>query len=415
MSQQLENVRLPAWLLPLDWPKTGGQPALARVDINEGIVTAVGPSIGAPVGTDFKGALVLPGLLEPHAHLDKTYTRGRLGEIKPGLLAAIEATQDDSARWDHNDLHQRITRALEQAKANGVTHLRTHVDCFGQQPPRAWDVLNELGGNLAFVLERVALVPLPLFRSATDARRIVRSLVRDDQALPTVMGAFIHTSNFDEQCLLNVLVSAEEAGLDLDLHIDEELSLAACGLETVARLARSMKFSGRIVCSHTCALSIYPQAKALAILDDVARAPITLIALPATNLYLQDAESSRTPRLRGLTLVKEAFERSIPVLFGGDNVQDAFCPLGNYDPLATLQLAVLTAQLDDAFDTWSQAICRADWLSGSHQAPNLVGSAANFTLLHSRDAYSWPAETARSVMGQSSIPDTFTDYLRGLS
>jgi cytosine deaminase len=38
--------------------------------------------------------LTLPGLVEPHAHLDKTYTIERCRPAEPGLLAAIRAMQD---------------------------------------------------------------------------------------------------------------------------------------------------------------------------------------------------------------------------------------------------------------------------------------------------------------------------------
>lgn len=415
MALQLNNLRLPAWLLPATWPRTAGQPETARLDIDDGIVTRVQPASGPGEGLDCLGALALPGLVEPHAHLDKTYTRRRLGAITPGLLGAIEATQADRAFWTPEDLRLRASRALGQARSQGVTHLRTHLDWWSAETPTAWRVIRELAQDTSFHLEQVALLPLPLLADKTAAQRIAHTLANDTQAPRSVLGAFIHSSNFNAQALHNLLACAAEAGLDLDLHIDEELNTAACGLATVARAATAMQFPGRIVCSHACALSTYPETQAQATLDDVARAPITLVALPATNLYLQDAVHGRTPRLRGLTLLKEARLRGIALLLGSDNVQDAFCPIGNYDPLSTLQLAVLSAQLDDVFDTWSQTVCRADWLSRAEHGADLPGKAAHLTLLHSTDPYSWPADTARSVQHGEHVPEAFSTYLRGLA
>ena len=83
MALQLDNLRLPAWLLPANWPRQSGQPLRARLDLHEGRITRVQPANGQPSGLDCKGALALPGLVEPHAHLDKTYTRRRLGAIRP--------------------------------------------------------------------------------------------------------------------------------------------------------------------------------------------------------------------------------------------------------------------------------------------------------------------------------------------
>jgi len=59
----------------------------------------------------------------------------------------------------------------------------------------------------------------------------------------------------------------------------------------------------------------------------------------------------------------------IPVLMASDNVQDPFCPVGSYDPIDALNLAVPLAQLPQAFDLWSQAIGRRDWLVSKHSAP----------------------------------------------
>jgi cytosine deaminase len=414
MPLQLENIRLPAWLLPPAWPRVSDQPRLADLSIDAGRVQAVTPATGQGNGLDCKGTLVLPGLLEAHAHLDKTLTRARLGRIAPGLLGAIAATQADRSRWSEDDLRQRACRALQQAQAHGVTHLRSHVDWWSPEAPQAWTVLRELAQDMPWPLERVALVPLPLFEDAGLARRIANAVARHCEAPGAVLGAFIHSSNFSLQSVHNLLACAADLGLPLDLHIDEELSVTACGLATVARLARASAFPTQIICSHACALASQSDAVARQTLDLVARAPITLLALPATNLYLQDAVPERTPRLRGLTLLKEARQRDIPLLIGSDNVQDAFNPIGNYDPLASLQLAAWVAQLDDVFDIWSQSICRVDWLGRPQATPTLSGQSANLTLLHTTDPWTWPAERERSLLRGEQLPANYLTYLRSL-
>lgn len=414
MTLLLDNVRLPAWLLPAGWPCVADQPRLADLTIEQGHVQAVVPGTGRNSGLDCKGAMVLPGLLEAHAHLDKTFTRARLGRIVPGLLGAIAATQIDRSRWSEDDLRQRASRALQQAQANGVTHLRSHVDWWSAETPKAWAVLAELAQDTPWPLERVALVPLTLFEDSGQARRIAGAVAAHAGGQGAVLGAFIHSSNFSVQAVHHLLACAADFGLTLDLHIDEELTATACGLATVARLARASTFATQIICSHACALANQPDAVAMHTLDLVAEAPITLLALPATNLYLQDAELDRTPRLRGLTLLKEARVRGIPVLIGSDNVQDAFNPTGNYDPLASLQLAALVAQLDDVFDLWSQSICRVDWLSVAAKAPTLVGQSAHLTLLHSTDPWTWPADLERSLLRDEKLPANYLSYLRSL-
>jgi len=152
-------------------------------------------------------------------------------------------------------------------------------------------------------------------------------------------------------------------------------------------------------------LAVQDASQALATLDAVARAPITLVTLPVTNLLLQDAATGRTPRTRGLTLVKEARSRGIPVLIASDNVQDPFCPVGSYDPLEALMLGVPAAQLETPFDTWSEALCRADWLRrGPATLPLAVGAPADLVVFAAADRWGFPSRTQPRVVLRQGQP-----------
>jgi cytosine deaminase len=83
----------------------------------------------------------------------------------------------------------------------------------------------------------------------------------------------------------------------------------------------------------------------------VADAGISVVALPATNLYLQGRDHQQAMP-RGLTAVKALRQAGVVVAAGGDNLQDPFNPLGRADPFETAALMVLTAHLSTA-DAWS--------------------------------------------------------------
>lgn len=269
----------------------------------------------------------------------------------------------------------------------------------------AWPVLAELAAEWAprLHLERVSLIPLPLFAERAQAHTLAARVAAGGPG--AVLGGFVHSHHWDAAALRHLLEAAMRHDLDVDLHTDEELNPDAQGLCTTARLARELGFGGRIVCGHTCALSVQDEARALATLDAVARAPITLVTLPATNLLLQDAEAGRTPRRRGLTLIKEARARGIPVLMASDNVQDPFCPMGSYDPLEAMTIGAPAAQLARAFDDWSDMLCRADWLARRPATPPLApGAPADLVIFPHADAWGFPSRTHERVVLRAGQP-----------
>jgi cytosine deaminase len=400
----IAQARLPRWLLPQDWPQRSDGPALARIELADGHVKRTTPMTSdVPVHSeswDVQGALVLPGMVDAHTHLDKAFILPRIGAVKPGLLGAIDAVVADRAHWTHADLRARAERGLQWAWEAGTTHLRTHIDWWDPQtPPLAWEVMAELAAEWRgrIQLEQVAMVKLALFQDRDEAQRLAQRVA--DTGAHALLGGFVHSSNWDPLALHHLVRAAHDIDLDLDLHVDEELNPAAQGLSFIAGLLREIGFTGRVVCGHNCALAAQPEAQALATLDAVARAPITLVSLPITNLLLQDAATGRTPRLRGLTLVKEARERGIPLLFASDNVQDPFCRAGSLDPLEAMQAAALAGQLDAPFDIWSDALCRGDWLQRQPLAhATLDGATADFVVFTASDVHAWPSRSAPRVV-----------------
>jgi cytosine deaminase len=169
----ISRARLPAWALPDGWPtQANGEPLLADLAFRDGRIAALTPTDQPTPGLwDLAGALTLPGLVEPHAHLDKTFTIERCRPAQAGLLPAIHAMHEDRRHWTRADIQRRASAALARAAANGVTHLRSHIDWFTADAPDAWQEIARLDTG-GITLERVALVPLPCFR----IRRMPRPL-----------------------------------------------------------------------------------------------------------------------------------------------------------------------------------------------------------------------------------------------
>jgi len=133
------------------------------------------------------------------------------------------------------------------------------------------------------------------------------------------------------------------------------------------------------------------------LVDTVARSGISIVALPATNLYLQ-GRGEGTPQRRGITRVRELREAGVTVAFGSDNVADAFCPVGRLDPMQALSLAVVTAHLDPPFGPWLASVTsRARRAIGLDPQPIDRARTADFLIAEA-------SHTADVVRGASRLP-----------
>jgi cytosine deaminase len=139
---------------------------------------------------------------------------------------------------------------------------------------------------------------------------------------------------------------AKRYDLDIDLHVDETDDPLADTLPYIARATLRHGYQGRVVCGHCCSLATQPESQVDRTLDLLAEARIAVVTLPTVNMYLQDRQSGRTPRWRGVTVVHEMLKRGIPVSAAGDNCRDSFYAYGDHDVLDTFRQAVRILHFD---------------------------------------------------------------------
>lgn len=354
---------------------------LSRVHIGGRTVSMdlAGEKIGAmsPVsGPASWVALPLP--VDPHVHLDKTFTIDRCHVSKPGLFGAIEAAHADVQHWTEADIRARAQRGLAEAYSNGLSALRTHVDWTQPETPLAWSVISELreawAGKLS--VQQAALVPLDLLSDPAVGLKIAKKVA--DKA--GVLGCFIYRNEDLDAKVERVFVLADRFNLSLDFHVDEGMDVEACGFDVVVALTAKYHMSGRVLCGHACSLSVRPKDDVTRVIDAAAAAGVALTVMPTTNLYLQDMELGRSPRLRGLAPMQELRRAGVKVVLGADNVADPFYPRGCYDAVETLRVACLAGHLNPA--NWIDAIsCDAAVVMGVDAPALAVGARADFMLI----------------------------------
>ena len=350
--------------------------------------------------SDLGGRVLLPRLVEPHCHLDKCHTVSRLGSVGGGLHRAMEEQRSDRVRWTRDDLRERSGRGLEELRSSGCGSVRTHIDWDADHVPEgatplAWDVVGELAGEISphMVVQRCALLSLEKF----DDRSYVTGVARLLSATGGVLGVFVLGQADMAGRLRRVIELAERYALALDFHVDESLERTPDGLDAIARAVTETGFEGPVLCGHACALMNVEGDALECLVETVARSGISIVALPATNLYLQ-GRGEGTPQRRGITRVRELREAGVTVAFGSDNVGDAFCPVGRLDPMEALALAVVTAHLDPPFGPWLASVTsRARRAIGLDPQP--IDRARTSDLLVAEASH-----TADVVRGASRLP-----------
>ena len=347
------------------------------ISVRNGTIASISPTVR------MAQQVILPLPVDPHVHLDKTFTANRCQPAEPGLFGAIEAMATDALNWNETDLRNRMEKALAEAYQNGISAMRSHVDWTQEEAPLAWSVLGEVEqdwrGKIA--IQRASLTPLDMLGDLECGTAIASQVHRDSE----VMGSFVYRNKNLDVLLEQVFRHAAHYELMLDFHVDEGLEPEAAAFDRIIDLTQQFSMAGRVLCGHACSLSVRPMDEVSRVMAEAAAAGVALTVLPTTNLWLQDNQNGTTPRLRGLAPMHELRAAGVPVLLGADNVADPFFSMGTYDALDVLRNASIAAHL-----------APADWLDSITTNParamgrNIneikIGGSADFILI---EGYSW--------------------------
>jgi cytosine deaminase len=396
----------------------------ARVDLTiaEGRIVSIlaagtaTPEDGLP-GLDMKRGIVFPRFTESHTHLDKGHIWPRRANPDGTFMGALTAvTADREANWHAADVRARMSFGLKSAFAHGTGAIRTHLDSVGSQLGISWPVFAELRAEWA---GRIALQATPLFgidhAVNPDHMRAVLAAVRQHGS--GVLGAVTYMSPNLKAGLDILFRAAIDHGYDLDFHVDETNDPAALSLEVIADTALAMGFEGKILCGHCCSLALQmPQAEAR-LIDKVARAGLAVVSLPMCNMYLQDRQSDRTPRWRGVTLLHELKAAGVPVMVSSDNTRDPFYAYGDLDMVEVLREATRILQLDHGATDWTSAVTTTPAgvtrLDALHASSLRAGAAADMVLTRARsmtELLSRPQGDRTVLVAGRPIDTTLPDY-----
>jgi cytosine/creatinine deaminase len=408
LTTLIKNARAPACLLfddVVDPPITGDVSGvdgkdfcLVNILLNEyGIISGfTGPKNPLHLLTDGREpdliidadhGIIFPGFVESHTHLDKGHIWPRRPNPDGTFTGALNNVgADREAHWSASDVKQRMEFSLRCAYAHGTTAIRTHIDSIGLSIATSWPVFAELREKWR---TRITLQAVPLFGidHALDSAHMAAIVAAVRQHGSGLLGAVTYMSPNLDSGLEIIFRTAMEHGWDLDFHVDESNDPAARSLERIALTAIRLGFKGRILCGHCCSLALQGEDDERRIIGLVQQAGIGIVSLPLCNMYLQDRQSGRTPRWRGVTSLHELRAAGVPVMISSDNTRDPFYAYGDLDALEVLREATRIAHFDHPFGNWPSTITRtpADFMGFSEHGRIASGIPADLILFKARN------------------------------
>ncbi|MDS0139509.1 MULTISPECIES: amidohydrolase family protein [unclassified Amycolatopsis] len=303
------------------WRTTGPADLLVR----DGVITAIGPGIGAEDAGDAEvvelgGRLVLPGLVEAHCHLDKTLYGGpwRPHSAGPALADRIA---DERLRRTELGLPDpaRVSALLETMAAAGTTHVRTHTDVYAGTGLTGVEVVRDAAARLA---GRISVEQVAFPQSGILGNPGTAALLEEAIKLGVHAVGGIDPAGMDRDPVrhLDVVFGlAERHGVRIDLHLHDPGSLGVFELELIIDRTRAAGLAGRVTVSHAYALGQADAATQDRLAAGLAEAGITI-----TTAAVFDFPVPPVQKLRAA---------GVNVACGHDDIRDLWSPYGSGDLL----------------------------------------------------------------------------------
>ncbi|MDR2226273.1 MAG: cytosine deaminase [Providencia sp.] len=334
--KHIHNVRLPE------------RDGLWRIDIDNQKITAITPQMDGeilPESLNGEGGLVSAPFVEPHIHLDTTQTAGQPSWNQSGtLFEGIERWAERKAMLTHDDVKNRAWQTLKWQIANGIQHVRTHVDVSDPTLTALKAMLEVKQEVSPWVDLQIVAFPQEGIMSYPNGEELLEEALRLGADVVGAIPHFEFTREYGVESLHKTFALAEKYDRLIDVHCDEIDDEQSRFVETVAALAHAKGMGSRVTASHTTAMHSYNGAYTSRLFRLLKMSKINFVANPLVNIHLQ-GRFDTYPKRRGITRVKEMLAADINVCFGHDDVFDPWYPLGTANMLQVLHMGLHVCQL----------------------------------------------------------------------
>lgn len=273
---------------------------------------------------DLDGMLVLPGFVDGHIHLDKSFIGDRWRPHVPASSVSARLAVEKQLLGEALPIAERADALIAQAHSFGTIAMRSHVDVDAttgltnlhsvMQAREKWQ------GRVD--IELVAFPQAGILTSPGTAD-LLDAAVREGAQV--VGGIDPQTLDGDAERHLDVVFGiAERRGVKIDIHLHEPGIIGIRQLERIATRTAAAGMTGQVTVSHAYALGEVPS-------DDVER-----IGAKLANAGV--AIFTNAPGHHAFPPIAQLRAAGVRVFTGNDNIRDAWWPYGDGDMLQRAML-----------------------------------------------------------------------------
>ncbi|MCT7663195.1 amidohydrolase family protein [Shinella kummerowiae] len=336
-------------------------------------IETAGATTGAARQVDIAGALLVPGFVEGHIHLDTSFYGDTWIPHKPCTngfdvheRVAFQAENMATAA----PMEERARKQLELCIANGSLHMRSHVMVDGSVGLASLETILKIREEYRGIID-IQLVAFP--QSGILKSPGTPELLDEAIGMGADLVGGLDPASFDRDLnghLDVVFGVADKRGVGVDIHLHDFGSLGAFTVEEICARTVALGMQGKVAISHAYGLGDLDADAARRIGAKIATAGVSIMTnAPGDHVFPPVA----LLRAEGVT-----------VFAGSDNIRDSWWPYGDGDMLGRAMMIGYRSgfytdeELSAAFDVVTAASAKALGLDGYGIA---VGAKADFVTL----------------------------------
>lgn len=304
----------------------GGEPVDVRVedDVIAEIATDIAPDPGAAI-EDGNGQLLVPGFVDAHMHLDKTFWGLPWHPHRAGPLTVDKIENERRLRRELDiSPEDQAIKLMRQAIGKGTTHIRSHVD-----------IDTEIGlANLEGVMaardrmkDHVTLQLVAFPQSGMLVKPGTRELMDAAIKAGADLVGGIDPSVIERDPaghIDGIFAMADRHGVGIDIHLHEPNALGGFAIELIADRTRALGLQGKVTVSHAFCLGMVEQPYFEELAGRLADNGISIM--------------THAPGHAAFPPIKPLREAGVRLCSGSDNIRDSWGPYGNADMLERAML-----------------------------------------------------------------------------